>query len=253
MVWATLVLARVIHPSSPPPTFRSSSALRWTAGSLLFLLAWDASGLDLLLAHWFGTSQGFALRDHWLLSTVLHEGVRRLSWLLVMGLSLAVWWPVGVLRRIDRSRRLQLVVSILLSLLVVVLIKRFSNTSCPWDLSEFGGLARYVSHWAWGVSDGGGAHCFPAGHASVGFALFGVYFALRETEPRMARWSLFAVLGAGLVLGIAQQARGAHFMSHTLWTGWLCWTASWLCDSAATSLRRRHAAKTKMMHPYVAP
>jgi len=37
-------------------------------------------------------------------------------------------------------------------------------------------------------------------------------------------------LQAGFALGLAQQMRGAHFMSHTLWTAWLCWAGSWLCD-----------------------
>ena len=70
---------------------------------------------------------------------------------------------MGVLRRLDRWQRLQLVVSILLCLALVVTIKRISSTSCPWDLAEFGGVARHVSHWRFGVPDGGGAHCFPAG------------------------------------------------------------------------------------------
>ena len=230
-------------PTPRPRSLLSSSTLRWTAGSLLFLLAWDASGLDLVLAHWFGTAQGFALRDHWLFTTVLHEGARRLSWLLVVGLSLAVWWPVGVLRQLDRWQRLQLVVSILLGLALVVAIKRISSTSCPWDLAEFGGLARYVSHWRFGLVDGGGAHCFPAGHASAGFAFVGGYFVLRDRAPRAARIWLAAALAAGLVLGVSQQMRGAHFMSHTLWTAWLCWTVAWACHSLVTTWRLRSGEK----------
>ena len=232
-----------MHSTPRPRSLLSSSTLRWTAGSLLFLLAWDASGLDLVLAHWFGTAQGFALRDHWLFTTVLHEGARRLSWLLVVGLSLAVWWPVGVLRQLDRWQRLQLVVSILLGLALVVAIKRISSTSCPWDLAEFGGLARYVSHWRFGLVDGGGAHCFPAGHASAGFAFVGGYFVLRDRAPRAARIWLAAALTAGLVLGVSQQMRGAHFMSHTLWTAWLCWTVAWACHSLVTTWRLRSGEK----------
>ena len=38
--------------------------------------------------------------------------------------------------------------------------------------------------------------------------------------------------------GMAQQARGAHFLSHTLWTGWLCWSTAWLTDVAARKLPR---------------
>ena len=232
-----------MSPTPRPRSLLSSSTLRWTAGSLLCLLAWDASGLDLVLAHWFGTTQGFALRDHWLFTTVLHEGARRLSWLLVVGLSLAVWWPVGVLRQLDRWQRLQLVVSILLGLALVVAIKRISSTSCPWDLAEFGGLARYVSHWRFGLVDGGGAHCFPAGHASAGFAFVGGYFVLRDRAPRAARIWLAAALAAGLVLGVSQQMRGAHFMSHTLWTAWLCWTVAWACHSLVTTWRLRSGEK----------
>jgi membrane-associated PAP2 superfamily phosphatase len=41
---------------------------------------------------------------------------------------------------------------------------------------------------------------------------------------------LAGAAATGLVLGVAQQMRGAHFMSHTLWTGWLCWTTGWLTD-----------------------
>ena len=238
-----------MHSTPRPRSLLSSSTLRWTAGSLLCLLAWDASGLDLVLAHWFGTTQGFALRDHWLFTTVLHEGARRLSWLLVVGLSLAVWWPVGVLRQLDRWQRLQLVVSILLGLALVVAIKRISSTSCPWDLAEFGGLARYVSHWRFGLVDGGGAHCFPAGHASAGFAFVGGYFVLRDRAPRAARIWLATALTAGLVLGVSQQMRGAHFMSHTLWTAWLCWTVAWACHSLVTTWRPRPGQKRS---PHVA-
>ena len=232
-----------MSPTPRPRSLLSSSTLRWTAGSLLFLLAWDASGLDLVLAHWFGTAQGFALRDHWLFTTALHEGARRLSWLLVVGLSLAVWWPVGVLRQLDRWQRLELVVSILLGLALVVSIKRISSTSCPWDLAEFVGLARYVSHWRFGLADGGGAHCFPAGHASAGFAFVGGYFVLRGPAPRAAHLWLAAALTAGLVLGVSQQMRGAHFMSHTLWTAWLCWTVAWACHSLVTTWRLRSGEK----------
>jgi membrane-associated PAP2 superfamily phosphatase len=33
-------------------------------------------------------------------------------------------------------------------------------------------------------------------------------------------------LVAGVLLGLTQTLRGAHFPSHTGWTAWLCWTAA---------------------------
>ena len=211
-----------------------------TIGWLLALVAWDASGYDMALARSFGGPHGFALADHWLLTEVLHHGGRLAAWALVMVLTLMVWWPVGWLRALHTRERVQLVLSALLSVLVISSLKGFSLTSCPWDLSDFGGAARHVSHWVW-QTDGGAGHCFPAGHASSGFAFVGGYFALRRSSLARARWWLLGSVAAGLGLGLAQQVRGAHFMSHTLWTGWLCWSIAWAVDAAARWQATRRA------------
>ena len=239
------------HPIHSPalPSHGLRNTLAWTVGALACLLAWDALGQDRALAHAFGTSNGFPLRAQWFFVQVLHEGARRTAWLFLLLLTLGVWWPVGLLRRIDAGERLQLAISTLVALGVVSSLKSLSATSCPWDLAEFGGVARYASHWALGMVDGGGGRCFPAGHASAGFAFVGGYFALRRRQPRAARLWLMASLAAGLVLGGAQQVRGAHFMSHTLWTGWLCWTTGWLCDLAAGALRQRFAVANSPLPP----
>ena len=231
-----------LSPPSAPPAARRPSFLLWTLGALACVVAWDIGGKDLALANAFGSSNGFPMRDQWFFVHILHEGARRLGWVLVMLLALGVWWPKGVLRRLDTHERLQMAISALLALAVVSITKNLSATSCPWDLAEFGGVARHISHWALGVLDGGGGRCFPAGHASAGFAFLGGYFALRRKAPVAARWWLAGSLLAGFVLGGAQQVRGAHFMSHTLWTGWLCWTTGWLCDLAAHALAPRFSA-----------
>jgi membrane-associated PAP2 superfamily phosphatase len=204
-------------------TFLPRGRLIATVGLLLAVLAWDASGMDLPMARWFGGIGGFPLKQHWLFEAVLHEGGRAASWVLVFLLSLSVWWPFGVLRKIDAARRLQLVLTALLAVLAVSMIKSMSKTSCPWDLAEFGRVAQYVSHWSLGVNDGGSGRCFPAGHASAGFAFLGGYIVFAEVDRRAAWWWLSGALAAGLVFGLAQQARGAHFMSHTLWTAAVCW------------------------------
>lgn len=210
----------------------SNTRIVWaSAAALALILLWDFSDLDLSLALAMGGAQGFPLRDHWLLSDVLHTGGKFLAWLLVITLCALIVWPVGVLRELSPARRTQLVVSALLASALVALLKAGSQTSCPWDLHDFGGVARYASHWAgWLNPDGGSGQCFPAGHATSGFAFLGGYFALRDERPGLAKaWAATALI-AGFVLGFAQQLRGAHFMSHTLWTGWVCWMTVWLTD-----------------------
>ena len=53
-------------------------------------------------------------------------------------------------------------------LLLVNALKHSSQTSCPWDLAAFGGLADLSLALGLGPRDGGPGHCFPAGHASAG-------------------------------------------------------------------------------------
>ncbi|MGJ7486444.1 phosphatase PAP2 family protein [Variovorax sp. LT2P21] len=198
--------------------------------ALLMILLWDASGLDLPMARLAGGSRGFALSDDAAVVLWLHEVPRFLSWLSLAVLAAAVRWPFALLRGLTRRERIQLALTVFVSVVAVSLLKNSSRTSCPWDLAEFGGTARYVSHWAWTVHDGGPGRCFPAGHASAAFAYLGGWFVLRRSMPRAAWvWLTMAAL-FGLVLGLAQQWRGAHYMSHTLWTAWACWVAGWAVD-----------------------
>ena len=215
--------------------------------ALAVLLIWDAAGLDVALASWAGTPMGFPWREHWFLVKVMHEGARSLSWVLVIALFISIRWPVWILRRLSVGERVQLAVTALASVMVVSLIKYTSRTSCPWELQAFGGAAHYVSHWAWGVRDGGSGNCFPAGHASAGFAYIGGYFVFRRSSPDIARVWLACALAAGLALGLSQQLRGAHYMSHTLWTAWVCWVTAFAIDALvrqASSLRQRRLTST---------
>lgn len=234
--------SQMTPPLSAPPVPAAQGRQRillWTLASFLVLVAWDLSGLDLWMAQWFGSRSGFALEAHWFWRDALHDNIRHLPWLLELALLIAIGLPFGNLKKISRARRTQLGLTTLAALLVVSGIKTWSNTSCPWDLQQFGGVANYISHWDWGVKDGGNGGCFPAGHASAGFAFIGGFFAFRHSVAKSAwRWFAGAML-VGLVLGIAQQVRGAHYMSHTLWTAWLCWTSAALIDYAVSRLIAR--------------
>lgn len=227
---------------STTPPLTPSRFLAWTAAALLPVLAWDATALDVPLAHWFGSAQGFALTHDWWLQAVLHTGARQVAWALVLALVVMIWKPLGPLRALPRADRVGLVAGIVLAALVVQLLKRASLTSCPWDLQAFGGTAHYVSHWRWGLADGGGGHCFPAGHASTAFAFLAAFFWLRPWAPRAARTGLVLTLLAGLLFGTVQMARGAHFFSHVLWAGWFCWLAGGLLWCAVQAWRAQRGA-----------
>ena len=219
------------------------------AAGLLALLAWDASGGDLAAVRMFGNAHGFAWREHWFFSQLLHSGGRWLALAVLAGLALNVLWPAALARLAGRpaggapllssKERWWWLLSTLACALLVPALKQLSLTSCPWELAEFGGVAQHVSHWRLGLPDGGPGHCFPSGHATSAFALLSAWFVLRGPRPRLARAWLAAVLLAGLLFGVGQLVRGAHYPSHTLWTAWLCWT---LCAAAALALPSRQGA-----------
>ena len=208
-----------MNPASP-----ARLDLRVTASTLAALLAWDVAGIDLPLERLFAGVHGFAARDSFWASTVLHGGGRWLAWAVAAALfAVALRTPARVRGGPDREQRLAWLATMLLCALAVPALKHFSATSCPWDLAEFGGPARYLSHWHWRLSDGGAGHCFPSGHAVAGFAFFAMYFVWRRHDLRRARAWLLAVLAIGMLFGFGQTARGAHYPSHTLWSAWLCW------------------------------
>jgi membrane-associated PAP2 superfamily phosphatase len=121
-------------------------------------------------------------------------------------------------------------------------MKSWTHVDCPWDLVGFGGTRSYHDLLAALPAHASPGRCFPAGHASAGYAWLALFFFLGDTRPSL-RWKGFAVgLGAGVVFGIAQQLRGAHFASHDLWTLMLCWLVAVLLHRAMFARRTRMQA-----------
>ncbi|MEN9545128.1 MAG: hypothetical protein RLZZ598_1961 [Pseudomonadota bacterium] len=186
---------------------------------------WDASGLDLVLMRHLADGSGFAMREHWFFSGVAHRGGYWISVALFLIVLLSCVGPWHS-RHLDRSRRIAWFSAMAACLLLIPALKHVSLTSCPWELAEFGGRASYVSHWAFGLADGGSGHCFPGGHASGAFAFLGGWFAWRDRRPRVAAAWLLGVVLLGMLFGLTQTVRGAHYFSHTLYTAWICWCLS---------------------------
>lgn len=209
-------------------SYHLSSHLLWPG--LFFIAAITVLGPlhgDLWLADLIYSAEGHAwsLNGHFVTEHLIHIGGKRLSVFAWLGVLLA-WlasWRVPVLREWRRPL-LYLWLSVLLSTALVSAIKRGSGLDCPWDLLRYGGDRPYFG-WFSSRPDGMPAgSCFPAGHASAGYAWVALYFFFLAVRPAW-RWRGLAVgLVAGAAFGIAQQLRGAHFVSHDLVTLMICWS-----------------------------
>ena len=204
--------------------------LAWPLAAALFasVLLMHAGGDRWLAGAIFHLEGGrWALRDHWLTSGLVHRGGRQAStvaWLVVLGLYLRAR------RRSDlaslRQPLVYLLVAVALGTTAVSVLKSITHVDCPWDLVEYGGTRLPLGLFAPLPAGAPAGVCYPAGHASAGYAWVSLYFAALLWRPRW-RWHGLAIgLAAGLLFGIGQQLRGAHFMSHDIAAAAVCWLLS---------------------------
>jgi membrane-associated PAP2 superfamily phosphatase len=144
--------------------------------------------------------------------------------LAVVGLTLtsyATRRPQAVLAH--REALLFVSVAVLTSVVTVGALKHFSSHACPWNLAIFGGSAVYHPLPGARAAATNVAGCFPAAHPVTGYAWLAVGFALYPTARRRA-WQVWAAaLALGTLFGAVQIVRGAHFLSHVLWSAWVVW------------------------------
>lgn len=204
--------------------------LAWL-GFVLLMLAFTRYGVDFAVADGLFRLEGGAwtLKHHPVTEAMLHSGGRVLSETLgaiaIVSLIVSLSWR-GL--HVWRRPQAYLVVTVTASTLGIAALKHLISMECPWDLARYGGDMPFIGLFEprpEGLPD---TACFPAGHASAGYAWLALYFFFKATLPRW-RWLGLAIgLSMGLAFGLAQQLRGAHFLSHDLWTLMLCWTTALL-------------------------
>ena len=210
----------------PAPTqWRLAAGLAVAALFILWLGRF--TDIDLALADaMFEPGIGeFSWRHAWLAEAFGHD---ILKWLLILlgcgfigaaGADLVR--PAARRSVLDRLRLRIVALSAACVPAAVSTLKQLSSAHCPWDLLRYGGEQPYLRLFdalPAGVMPG---QCLPAGHASSALWLvaLGVYW-LPARPATAARMALLALV-PGLMLGWLQQLRGAHFLTHTLWSAWI--------------------------------
>lgn len=186
-----------------------------------FILVWVFpvdGAIDLyLIQPWVGTFGDFALKNNWYLAKLNHTYVKQL--ITAVYISFFALWILSFKVEKFKAKRWQYGYMFWVSMLctcVIGLMKAHSSHACPWDMTQ-----QTATGFVWDFSSTAG-HCFPGGHASTGFALITGFFVYRLNQKHRAWFYLYASLILGFAMGWAQMMRGAHFISHNLWTGWIC-------------------------------
>lgn len=207
-------------------------------------LASHQSGLDIYLARTIfnieGASTGFAWKNNYWLSDIIHEEGRSLAKrLFFLNLFLLI-----ASRFVDRLRPwgmafAYILLSTLLSTGLIGVFKSLTTLPCPQSLAEFGGSREWVNIWRIIDPSLPRGHCYPAGHSSAGYAWLCLGFVSPFASRRFYLCLLPGIL-LGLVFGVTQQLRGAHFLSHDLLTAGISWLVA---GATAYGLQKLTTAK----------
>ena len=181
---------------------------------------WDHA----LIAPYYSAEQGFFLKNSIVLTLIMHDGLKTLMLLIAASLIVLLAWSWQEPRlQIHRRRIVWILLGMGCATLAISIAKSFSIHACPWDLARFGGYAPEISLFGQLPAGIKAGRCLPGGHASGGYALLAFYFGLLGFSQRGAYIGLASGLVFGTAMGWAQMMRGAHFMSHNLWTAWIVW------------------------------
>jgi membrane-associated PAP2 superfamily phosphatase len=157
---------------------------------------------------------------------VFYNGPKALVWVIALTALTLAAGPARWRERFQLNRR-----GLWLGVLVIATVpalaglgKKYTNTFCPSEVRRYGGDVAYAKLCepfpGDDVPDRRGG-CFPAGHASGGFALMGL-LAVRSSR-RWRKGIILLGLGLGWWMGGYQMLKGAHYLSHTLTTMLVAW------------------------------
>ncbi|WP_320476419.1 phosphatase PAP2 family protein [Massilia sp. CFBP9012] len=204
---------------------RMAAAL--AAAALVIIWIGRCTDIDLALADAVFDAAGgvFPWRHAWLAETFSHVILKWLLMLLAVGFvgravaDLA--WPRAGMSEQTRLRLRIVALSALLVPVAISMLKQLSTSHCPWDLLRYGGDQPYVRLFEALPAGAVAGQCLPAGHASSALWLLSLAVYWLPARPRMASAVAALALAFGAAVGYLQQLRGAHFMTHTLWSIWI--------------------------------
>ncbi len=195
---------------------------------IVAVLFFGLSGTDVWVQNHFYNS----LTHQWIVDTsnavlkfIFYDGIKRL--LIVIAVLFLIVLIAGWKKEWMRSYRRGFLIVVLSSIavpLIVGSLKAVTNMPCPKNLDIFEGAYPHTCVWEKYTSKD--CHlekqkCWPAGHASGGFALLSLIFLFHSRKNKIIAASI--AMSIGWSMGSYKMLIGDHFLSHTTITMILAW------------------------------
>lgn len=215
---------------------------RWIECTMALMLAgvatmWlEHSAIDVMIANWFYLGDGRWVVDKSAVmpDLIFYTGIKRVLILLELYLLIVCVYryyqakkqrqsSLAWLKPVQRFSQKELVYLIILLILIPTIVasmKAVTHVACPAHLQFFGGKLPYLTM-EQGIYVGLKDKCFPAAHASSGFALYA--FAFLPSLSRHRIKIALAVTVIAWLMGGYKMLIGDHFISHTIVSMCLAW------------------------------
>jgi membrane-associated PAP2 superfamily phosphatase len=192
------------------------------------ILFFGLSGTDIWVQRHFYNPLTHALivdTNNDVLRVIFYDGIKRL--LIIIAVVFLLTLIIGWKKPWMKSYRTGLIIVVLSSILVPVMVgslKAVTNMPCPKNVESFGGAYPHTCVWEkYNTKEChlGKQKCWPAGHASGGFALLSLIFLFHSRKNKILAGMIAMVIGWSM--GSYKMLIGDHFLSHTVITMMLAW------------------------------
>lgn len=178
-------------------------------------------------SHFYSATKSWIYRDNFFLEKIFHKGgvIFTLA-VLVALIGRWIYFSKDSEKKIHRDYIGFVVIASTLTIVLVFLLKGWTALPCPWNSLAFGGAENPLHLWQ--MFSMPHTHCFPSGHSSGGYAFLSMYFGHTLVYGKRNFLALLPGIVIGLVFGLTQQIRGAHFISHDFATIFITILCSWI-------------------------
>lgn len=160
-----------------------------------------------------------------ILKFFFYDGIKNL--LLFFGLLILVsliFFRKNILVQEYKKGLIIVLLSAILVPSIIGFLKDITNTPCPCNIVYFNGTypdKKVFDSYPKDFIQKSKVKCWPAGHASGGFALMALFFLFKT--PKNQKKALFVALIIGWSMGTYKMLLGDHFFSHTIITMLMAW------------------------------
>ena len=186
------------------------------------------SDLDIFIQSFFynfDTKNWLIDKDEPILKFFFYDGIKNL--LILFAVNILIFLIFLRKKELIQEYKKGLIIVLLSAIFIPIIIgslKAISNTPCPCNLVNFNGTypdTKVFDSYPKDFIQPSKAKCWPAGHASGGFALMALFFLFKT--PINQKRALIIGLVVGWSMGTYKMLLGDHFLSHTIITMMMAW------------------------------